>query len=513
MRLIDFCRKSWPHTWHVNWHHELICENLELLERGEIPNLMLWAPPRHGKSDIASVRYPAHCLLNDPHAKFICATHADDLARSAARATRDLILSPACQSEAPYKLKVAGDSKWMLDFPGSNARHSYIGVSIEGQLTGEGCTRLLADDLLKGAAEAWSQTIRDKVWQAYLTAAETRLAPGGRQVIMATRWHLDDPCGRLITRALENPLASQWRVLALAATNDDAQSSYIWDTWKPQPEAMTFLPTYHALWPRQFPRDVLDQKKANLLPSHWSSLYQQNPLSAEDQMFPADCWKSYDNLNLGEIEYVVSSWDLANKTSERNDYSVNVVLAHLASGIYVVLDVWRDRVAFDALPQIVLARFYAQVKRYNNFPLMVIEDAAAGTQMIQIVRSSHPEIPLLEARPTNAKPVRAMGITHLVRGGLVWLPREAGWRDTFVAELAQFPLARFDDQVDAFVHGMKAFYTGDDFRTPDMKILPGPMNATSEHEARIRAELEWRSLSISPDIDEFERQIGIGEDW
>lgn len=55
MRLIDFCRATWPRSWHINWHHELICENLELLERGEIPNLMLWAPPRHSKSAIATV--------------------------------------------------------------------------------------------------------------------------------------------------------------------------------------------------------------------------------------------------------------------------------------------------------------------------------------------------------------------------------------------------------------------------------------------------------------------------
>ena len=71
MRLIDFCRETWPRSWHINWHHELICENLELLERGEIPNLMLWAPPRHSNSAIATVYYPIYCLLSNQHANFI----------------------------------------------------------------------------------------------------------------------------------------------------------------------------------------------------------------------------------------------------------------------------------------------------------------------------------------------------------------------------------------------------------------------------------------------------------
>ena len=72
MRLIDFCRETWPRSWHINWHHELICENLELLERGEIPNLMLWAPPRHSKSAIATVYYPIYCLRQSARELHFC---------------------------------------------------------------------------------------------------------------------------------------------------------------------------------------------------------------------------------------------------------------------------------------------------------------------------------------------------------------------------------------------------------------------------------------------------------
>jgi predicted phage terminase large subunit-like protein len=106
-------------------------------------------------------------------------------------------------------------------------------------------------------------------------------------------------------------------------------------------------------------------------------------------------------------------------------------------------------------------------------PLLAIEDAAAGTQLLDTLRDRWPYIPVIAAKPVKAKIIRAEGVTPITSGGLVALPKEAEWRNAFIAELANFPVGMHDDVVDAFCHAIKSFTTGRAFRTPDLQLFPG----------------------------------------
>jgi hypothetical protein len=121
-----------------------------------------------------------------------------------------------------------------------------------------------------------------------------------------------------------------------------------------------------------------------------------------------------------------------------------------------------------------------------------------------------PWIPLVEAKPVHSKIIRAEGVTPITTAGSVALPGAAEWRDAFVHEMAEFPVGVNDDVCDAFIYAMKAFYSRDDFRKPELMALPGPF---ASEEDQIREELEWRMQnSISPELDEFEFRSGVG-DW
>ncbi len=220
------------------------------------------------------------------------------------------------------------------------------------------------------------------------------------------------------------------------------------------------------------------------------------PQSLEDQLFPEKVWASVDVVNTDDLVLVVSAWDCANKTGEKNDYSANVVIGRLASGGFLVLDVWKSKLNFAQLQDVVLQRCGLLIERYKTLPVLAIEDSAAGTQLIDIIRSRQPQIPLIAAKPVKAKIIRAEGVTPITTAGLVALPRDATWRADFVKDMGDFPVGVHDDVTDAFCHAIKAFTTARDFKTPDLSVVPG--RVLSEEEAR-REQLreEWEDYNES----------------
>jgi predicted phage terminase large subunit-like protein len=216
------------------------------------------------------------------------------------------------------------------------------------------------------------------------------------------------------------------------------------------------------------------------------------------------------DLKVDELLLVVSGWDCANKTGEKNDYSANVVVGRLASGGFVVLDVWKSKLNFAQLPDVVLERYGLLMARYKTLPLLAIEDAASGTQLLDTIRNREPQIPLIAAKPVKAKIIRAEGVTPITTGGLVSLPRDAEWRADFITEMANFPVGVHDDVTDAFCHAMKAFTTARDFRTPDLTVLPGRLlSAEAARREELLEQMQYESdASICDDLDRFDRNFG-----
>lgn len=491
MNLLEVVQLVKP-NYEPDWFHLEIAAHLEKCFAGDtaVPNLLISTPPGAGKTELVSILFPTFIFAHDPKAHVIALANSDSLARMASGNVLRLVQQSDFQERWPLSLEKATEQQWTIS--GNDGRPSMHSAGISGQLTGQRADFLIWDDLLKSQSEAYSETIRERVWSDFSSAAETRLLPHGKIIGIQTRWHLDDPIGRLLRRAQEDRRARQFIYLSLAAWNS-GDDSFVFDT---RTREKKFYPKYKSLaskahQPYSFSRKQLEGKRADLGPSRWSALYMQNPLTAEDQLFPPECWRSIESIDVSDIAHIVTAWDCASKTGAKHDYSANVVVASLQSGGFVVLDVWKGRASFAELPQIAIQRYASLWKRYGHFPLLVVEDANAGTQLLQLVEYEYPELPHLAAKPVHAKIIRAEGVTPFTRGGLVALPKEAEWRTDFISELANFPVGQHDDVVDAFCHAMKAFVGKRDFRKPEaQQILPGKF----DQDAAMREEMEFQNM-------------------
>jgi hypothetical protein len=240
-RLISYAAYQWP-GYRDAAHHRLIARHLEAVERGDITRLMITMPPRHGKSMLASEFFPAWYLGRNPDHYVVTATYAQELADDFGRKVKNQIEDPLYQAIFPG-VGLADDSKSAKRFHIDGAiggyehaisqRGAFYAVGVGGPLTGRGAHLLLIDDPVKNREDAESEVIRRKVKDWYTSTAYTRLMPGGRIVVIQTRWHEDDLTGWL---QLEHEHEG-WTVLNLPAIDDDGE----------------------ALWPEQYDIETLEK--------------------------------------------------------------------------------------------------------------------------------------------------------------------------------------------------------------------------------------------------------------
>ena len=206
-------------------HMTLIADKLEQVARflqtsGKegIGRLMILMPPRHGKSEMASRKFPAWLLGRLPDSRIIMASYGADLASKNSRAVRDLLESTKFQalfgglSSKNEPVELSSDSRsvaaWDLAQP---HRGGVVAAGVGGGITGLGADLLILDDLFKNREEAESESRRDLVDDWYKSSALTRLEKEYAAVILFfTHWHPDDLVGRLMKQMIENPQTDQW---------------------------------------------------------------------------------------------------------------------------------------------------------------------------------------------------------------------------------------------------------------------------------------------------------------
>jgi hypothetical protein len=482
--LLAFTKYTMP-TFEESWHHAEIAKYLELLDRRApfpgfkkgLDGLIICAPPRHTKSEEATVRRPAWSIGRDPSRQFMIAAYAGPLATSFSRACRDVMRDAPYQDLWPTKFVTFADSHWQVKRPGGfdNKKESMIAAGItQGGFTGEGATDFIIDDPFKNQSEAYSAGIRDKVWDQYRTVARTRLQPGGTICVQQTRWHHDDLVGRLLKMATSNPKARQFVVLVLSATNDDGQQSYVWNTATGE---KTYYPKYDALWPAWWPRDVLDGLEVELGPAFWQAMYKQAPTEAQGTILKRDCWQYFTEPGRPLIQRLIHVYDTALEEKKDNDYSAMLEMATVQAG-FAVMDGWRDKVPFPKLVEQVYDRWARAGRIHGRYPeWLVIEWKGSGISLGQQIEANNivgewigpdgktrrvPYIPIVKMPATTSKEVRAHGISGYQNARQCWLP-QYGFSDPecrledFVDETAVFPKGANDDWTDCFVHGMTMF--------------------------------------------------------
>jgi predicted phage terminase large subunit-like protein len=488
MRSHEFIEGTWPGELLESLALRAITEQCDNLRNGVIQNLAIWTPPGLGKS-LTLERVAALLIAEDPCIHVGVISYADDIARRCSRAVRNLLEHPWVTERFPgLQFGSENETGWQMKTPGQDGRLTCVPRGILSSITGHRFDWTLIDDPVKNWADAWSEKIQTRTYENYVSAVVTRSSVFGKQIIIQTRWNARDLSGQVISLAEENPKAPQWRVLCLAATNDDAgdgcgRDSYIYDT---RTREYQYLKAYASVFPKLFPREWLNERKATVGEAVWNALYMGSPLPGESQLFPPDCWKQIDGVNSDYILQIVTAWDLS---AGKHDLSANVVLAQMRGGGYVVLDCFARKLAFNELPQIIAARHDLITQQYGFRPVLAIEDASAGTQAIDVLRARRPDIPLIPITPVKSKEERGLSVSHFVNAGVVGLA-PGDWREAFIEELACFPGGgRFDDRADAFIHGLRCFISNRDTHDPRRNFNAQMMLAPGRNRAQLNETL------------------------
>jgi len=255
-------------------HHKLILREMQQCMATRHGRLMVLAPPGSAKSTYASVVAPTWYLGSEPDRRVILASYGDDLARKHGRRTRQLLRSSEAQNILQCSL--AADAKAADEFALTNGSE-YMACGIMGGVTGNRAHGIVVDDPIKGREQADSLTIRQRTFEAYEDDLLTRLIPGGWLVMITTRWHDDDPAGRVLPADWDGRSGdivcrdgNTWRVVCLqaeCATNTDPLNRKVGE----------------MLWPEWFDTRHWDQYRLNR--RTWSSLYQQRPSPDDGILF------------------------------------------------------------------------------------------------------------------------------------------------------------------------------------------------------------------------------------
>lgn len=433
-RLLPFCEYTMP-SYETADHLEQLDAALEAIDCGDLKRLIVVMPPRHGKSEKISIRFPCWYLGRHPKDYITQAGYAESIALTHSRKSRDLFVSQEMAVLFPGVHYRPERRAQEMIIPERQAAHewgtvqggSYYAVGIGGGLTGRGFNVGIIDDPVKDSEEAESVTYRDRAWSWYTKVFYTRQAPGAAIIIVMTRWHEDDLVGRLLRLSQKDPKADQWKVLHFPAIKDGV-----------------------ALWPERYSIEDLERIRAGQADNPdepgqgsraFESLYQGNPIIATGQIIKRDWWKFYRGQPVRFLRKI-QSWDTAFKDKQQNDYSVCTTWGE-AENAYYLLNVWRAKVQFPELKRAAVALFDRDKPN-----VVLVEDKASGQSLIQEMQR-HTKIPILPVRVDSNKVARANSVTPIIESGKVLLPENAPWLIDYIDELSAFPNAAHDDQVDS----------------------------------------------------------------
>lgn len=401
--------------WTASTLHRTICEQFDRVERGEIDRLMLLLPPQHGKSHIASRRYPAFTLGRDARHDIISASATSTLAEEFGRDVRNLLATS--EYRALFGTTLAEDSQaaghWKTQEGGS-----YYAVGIGGALMGRGATRLIIDDPFATMADAQSENARDRVWDWYIGTAYNRVRPKGAIVLIQHRMHEDDLAGRLIER--QKAGGDKWEIVLLPAIVDG-----------------------NAAWPERYDLAALERIRTNTAPLHWSALYQQNPLPDEGTYFKSE-WLPFVDKAPRVNKYTSGDFAVTEDGGDWTDIGTHGVAPD--GTLYLAIDGWFGQTAPDKWIDALVDQF-AKHQPYAFFGESGVIKRSLEGYIVRRMRERKTYC-RLEWLPSSAdKPAMARSLQGLASMGKVKIiDSEYGHR--LKRCMLNFPAGRVDDPVD-----------------------------------------------------------------
>ena len=495
---IDFVRAVAP--WFiVEEIHLLIAEKLEAVAEGKIDRLMIFMPPRAGKSTLVSVFFPAWYMGRHPDRKVIQVSYKAELAEGFGRQVRELMQDPDYLDIFPH-IQVKSDNKAASRFAlvpiGEKQAGEYFAVGITGGVAGKGAHLGVVDDPLS-EQDADSQVMKDRAWNWWDQGFYTRLQPEFNAiVVMSTRRSLDDVPGRLIeqqklAQADGDEYADKWTILSIPAVinekqakrlnalrQDDRLAPYKRDG-KVVTDGYAFDPNRlkdkegkklgDTFAPRRWPLERLLRRKANMRDKVWSALYMQNPVVEDGNILKRTWWRPWMGTGPDQkmiylknpklikpprCDLIIQVYDTAFEEDEEDDFSARTtwgIFEHSDTGdpvdnryCCILLEAMNERLSFPDLRDEAIASY-----NEHEPDVVLVEKKASGHSLIQELRKS--KIPVREYNPRDrSKLARAHAASEVLYLGAVWyMPRR--FADKVIKQCAEFPNGQFNDLVDTCV--------------------------------------------------------------
>lgn len=425
--LLAFSDYTHP-QWQVGPHHAAICSLLERIERGDVRRVVIEAPPRHGKSELVSRRFPAWYLGRNPTREIISTAYGTELAIDEyGRKVRNIVRDPLFSNVFPG-VTLAGDSqaagRW-----NTNHNGGYLAAGVGAGITGRGAHLFIVDDPFRGRAEADSERERSNVWAWYDSEVKTRLAPGGAIIIVNTRWHEEDLTGMV----LKHHADEGWEVLKLPAIANEG-------TEREQ-----------ALWPERFDLDHLRGLRASYMKSHpreWFALYQQSPRSEQGTYIKREWFSErYAQAPKECNVYIVSDFAITEAREGRDpDFTEHGVFGMGADDKLYVLDWWSGQTTTDVWVDELLRL----IERWR--PLCWFgEGGVVGKSMEPIINKLMRERRIYcrteRLAPIHDKATRGRAFQGRAHAGMVMFPR-FDWAERVINQCVAFPGGAHDDAFD-----------------------------------------------------------------
>lgn len=436
--LVDFCYWTDP-RYDASWHHEMIAQKLMELEQRKIKRLIISMPPRHGKSELASIKFPAWYLGHHPEHDIIQTSYAAELAKGFGEKTRDLLNDP--QYHMLFDTRLKEDSK-AKNIWRTQANGTYVAAGVGGPITGRGANVLIIDDPVKNREEAESQVIQEKVWNWYTSTAYTRLEKDAIQVIIMTRWHPYDLVGRILEQE-----SDKWKTLelpAIAETNEEHRKMG------------------DPLWPQKYPIEELKDIEATIGTRDWLALYQQHPVSSITQEFKEHWFRYFEEGDVinTEMDVWITCDPAISKRDEACNTAIYAVGREKGNPNWYIL----DEVADQLDPTQLIGELFRLARKYDpRDPTKKQRLRSAGIETVayqqsliyfmeEKMRTEGFYFDVRELRASMKKEERIRGLIPLYKTGVIFHRRSM---KELEKELLEFPNGKLVDRPDALAYQLQ----------------------------------------------------------
>jgi predicted phage terminase large subunit-like protein len=484
--LYEFVKQSW----HVvepsipfigSWHIEAICEHLEAITFGDIKRLLINIPPRHSKSTIVSVMWPAWEWIVNPQQKFLCASYSGNLSTRDNLKTRRLLQSNWYQDRWSHMFTLSGDQNAKQRF--ENDKTGYrLATSVGGTATGEGGSRLILDDP-HGAQAAQSEVMRssdlewfDMVWSTRLNNPKT-----DAMVTVMQRLHELDISGHILEDI------KGWEHICIPAEWDGKQRTTVLGPYDPRKVKGELI------CPERFGKKEITNLKQLLGSYGTAGQLQQDPVPSQGGILKTEFFNMWPATSgLPPFEYILQSYDCAfteKTTGDPTACTVWAMFTHKGERNAMLIDAWDEHLSYPDLRAKAIKDWTTEYggmtkdsphSRARRPDRILVEAKASGQSLLQDLRLA--KVPAVGYNPGLADKVsRAHQAAPTLELGLLWIPesgknpgQHVSWAAAFIKQLGKFPVAEHDDYVDTFTQAIIYLKNDGWFELPQAKDIDEP---------------------------------------